>query len=159
MWCVPLTDGSIRDVFLMIGCPMDRGQGRVADVCWVCLHAPPAARRWRGRKVAGAVEGVSTPWPASCRIFQIIFLVNIFLRLKEDALTGSIISKTGTNQSVNPFTFKEDTHPRLIWPQRAHPWQTLSQVYKPLILRVFAIMCKLCSSLVTTFNTKCTSRI
>lgn len=163
MWRIPLADVRTRDVLFMVGCHHGPWSGPwVQRPLWEPEHAP-------GSPSAGEELRRRAPWKASplpnlvsCRVFQIIFLVNIFLRLKEDALTGGIVSKTGTSQSVNPFTFTEDTLPRLVGPRRAHPWHTEPSLQRPsyyMSLQLCVTFAVPLSPLLMQNSTKCTSVI
>lgn len=87
-------------------------------------NVPTAGRPLAG-EVGCAADRRSLRYPdlIFCCILEDNFLVNIFLILKEDAITSSITSETGTNQSVKAFTLKEDGYPSRMFVrfQRPHP--------------------------------------
>lgn len=151
MWYVPITDVSIGDMFFIIDCLL--GQVMGANVSCTSLHTPGSPQA--GEEVRWEVPWKESPlpWPCFCCILQDNFLVNIFLRLKEDAITSSITWKTGTNQSVSPFTFKEDSHPKCLLGPKGHicdrHWARFTT---PVILHGFAIIRKVYSSIDTTFD-------
>ena len=66
------------------------------------------------------METVSTTLTSFLAFCKTIFLVHIFLRLKEDATLSGIASKTGTNQNVNCFTLKDDIQPKFMSGPKGH---------------------------------------
>lgn len=129
----------------------------VYSVRSVGANVPTAGRPVAG-EVGHAADRRSLRYPdlIFCCILEDNFLVNIFLILKEDAITSSITSETGTNQSVKAFTLKEDGYPSRMFVrfQRPHPWPTVSWVYNSFNKTWCFNYRKDYSSLDTTFNAK-----
>lgn len=62
--------------------------------------------------------------------------MQIFLILKEDAVSSSINSETETSvPALYPDT--------LVGPQRPHPWQTMSRVYNSFKIRMFQLFVRI----------------
>lgn len=86
---------------------------RAAGIC--TLQQPTG--KWRGE---GRSRGLRSPDLVFCCILEDHFLVNIFLRFKEETIPSSTASKTETKQSVNSFTFKDDPHPKCTLGPKGH---------------------------------------
>lgn len=118
MWCVPITNVSVGNVDFMTDCLLSQVHGCKCNSCR-SLHTPGSPQA--GEEVRCGVPRKESPLPSPCFLlyFGRQFFNKYFPQIKR-CYISSIASKTGTNQIVNPFTLKDDTHPKCMSCPKGH---------------------------------------